>query len=195
MLAFNNGAALGLIPLVIIAIGLAMDAFTVSLGIGTTRQTHTSRPIFRLSFHMGVFQGLMTLAGWLAGSSIVHWIAGLDHWVAFVLLAYVGAKMIHSGIYGTEADCHTDPSRGRTLIVLCLACSLDALAVGLSLAMLQVKILSASLIIALVSFGFSLVGLLAGHELGVKFGKRMEIVGGLILIGIGLRILSTHLLS
>jgi putative Mn2+ efflux pump MntP len=195
MLSSNPGDSFGFLPLIIIAIGLAMDAFAVSLGIGTTQQAQRPRPILRLSFHMGIFQGLMTLVGWLAGSSIIHWIAGLDHWVAFALLAYVGSNMIRSSQRGAEANCRSDPSRGRTLIVLCLACSLDALAVGLSLAMLQVDILTASLTIAVVSLGFSLIGLLAGHQLGVKFGRRMEILGGLILIGIGLRILISHSLG
>ncbi len=183
------------ITLLLIAIGLAMDAFAVSLGIGTTGQANAPRPVFRLSFHMGVFQGLMTLLGWLAGSSIARFIAAVDHWIALGLLAYVGMNMIRSGIKGEKEDCCDDPTRGRTLVILCVACSIDALAVGLSLAMLHVNILSSSLVIAVVALGFSLVGMLAGNRLGVSFGKRMEILGGLILLGIGIRILISHLLN
>jgi putative Mn2+ efflux pump MntP len=180
--------------LFLIAVGLAMDAFAVSLGVGTTRQAHSPRPIFRLSFHMGLFQGLMTLLGWLAGSTIAQFIATVDHWVALGLLAYVGTNMIRSGWRGEKEACAADPTRGRTLVMLCVACSIDAMAVGLSLAMLHVNILAASVVIASVALGFSLVGLLSGHRLGLSFGKSMEILGGLILNGIGIRIVLAHLL-
>ncbi len=181
------------ITLFLIAIGLAMDAFAVSLGVGTSRRANSARPVFRLSFHMGLFQGLMTLLGWLAGSSIARFIASVDHWVALGLLMYVGINMIRSGLKGEKEVCIVDPTRGRTLVMLCVACSIDALAVGLSLAMLQVNIAIASLVIAGVALGFSLAGLLAGHRLGLTFGKSMEILGGLILNGIGIRILISHL--
>ena len=182
-----------LLTLLVVAVGLAMDALAVSLGVGTTRQANTPRPIFRLSFHMGFFQGLMTLLGWAAGASIAHFIAAWDHWLAMGLLAYVGGNMLRSGLKGEQEHCCNDPTRGRTLIMLCVACSIDALAVGLSLALLQTDILSASLVIAVVASGFSLFGLLAGHRLGVRFGQRMEMVGGLLLMGIGVRILLSHL--
>lgn len=182
------------ITLLFIAIGLAMDAFAVSLGVGTSRQADAPRPIFRLSFHMGLFQGLMTLLGWLAGSTIAQYIEAVDHWVALALLVYVGTNMVRSGWKGEKEHCAADPTRGRTLVMLCVACSIDALAVGLSLAMLEVNILSASLVIAIVALAFSLVGLLSGHRLGLTFGKSMEILGGVILNAIGLRILLSHLL-
>jgi putative Mn2+ efflux pump MntP len=181
------------LTLFIVAVGLAMDVFSVSLGIGTGNQVRTARSIFRLAFHMGFFQGLFTFLGWLAGSSIARFISGVDHWVALGLLAYVGIKMIRAGLT-TDADSYKeDPSRGKTLVVLSIACSIDAMAVGLSMALLQVSILVACLVIGLVSLVFSLVGSLAGKQLGILFGKRMEILGGLILLGIGLRILVTHL--
>ncbi len=179
--------------LLLIAVGLAMDAFAVSLGVGTSGQANSPRPIFRLSFHMGVFQGLMTFGGWLAGTSVQWLISSFDHWIAMGLLGYVGVNMIRSGIKGDKEECCDDPTRGRTLVMLCTACSIDALAVGLSLAMLRTNILSASLVIAVVALGFSLVGLLAGHRLGLTFGRRMEILGGMILLGIGVRIVITHL--
>jgi putative Mn2+ efflux pump MntP len=102
--------------------------------------------------------------------------------------------MVRSGWKGEKEHCAADPTRGRTLVMLCVACSIDALAVGLSLAMLEVNILSASLVIAIVALAFSLVGLLSGHRLGLTFGKSMEILGGVILNAIGLRILLSHLL-
>ncbi len=177
-----------------IAVGLAMDAFAVSLGVGAGQNARSPRPIFRIAFHFGLFQGLMTFIGWLAGSTIVSLIASIDHWIAMALLAFVGVRMIRSGL-NPEQDCRSgDPTRGGTLMVLCVATSLDAMAVGLGLAMLQVDILSASLTIGVVTLGLSLFGLLVGQKLGEHFGKRMEIVGGVILNGIGLRILLGHLL-
>jgi len=180
----------------IISVGLAMDAFAVSLGVGTnpSDQEETAwRRVFRISLHFGIFQGLMTLLGWLAGSTVAGLISSFDHWIAFALLAWVGGRMIKEGL-GPEEDCRCeDITHGKTLLVLCVATSIDALAVGLSLSMLQVNILSASAVIGLVTLFLSLVGGFAGHLLGSRFGQRMEVVGGLVLIGIGVRILVTHL--
>ncbi len=183
------------VTVLLIAVGMAMDAFAVSLGIGTTRQACTPRPIFRLSFHFGLFQFFMPILGWLAGNTIAAFISSLDHWVAFGLLAFVGGRMIRSGLDHASESYPCDPSRGGTLVMLAVATSIDALAIGLSLAMLKVHILYPSVVIGVVTLGLSLVGLLIGHRLGVAFGKRMELLGGLILIGIGLRILVTHLVG
>lgn len=178
-----------------VAVGLAMDAFAVSLGIGTTRIATGPRQVFRLSFHMGFFQGFMTLLGWLAGTTIAGFISSIDHWVALALLSFVGIRMIRSG-FDPHSELHkTDPSRGGTLMMICIATSIDAMAVGLGLAMLKTDIIMPSLVIAVVTLGLSLFGLLAGTTLGEKFGKRMEVLGGLILVGIGLRIAYTHLFA
>jgi putative Mn2+ efflux pump MntP len=177
----------------VIAVGLAMDAFAVSLGIGTAGQAQDRRAKFRLSFHFGVFQAGMTILGWLAGSTISHFISGFDHWIAMILLAYVGLKMIRSGFDKDGQSYCTDPSRGRTLMMLCVATSLDAMAVGLSFAMIGSSVWIPSIVIGVVTTGLSVFGLLAGCRLGELFGKRMEILGGLLLIGIGLRIVFTHL--
>jgi putative Mn2+ efflux pump MntP len=177
-----------------IAISLAMDAFAVSLGVGTSGQANHARPVLRLAFHLGLFQGLLTFLGWLAGSNIAALISGVDHWIALGLLSFVGGRMIRSGL-DQHADSHRDdPSRGLSLVIMSVATSIDAMAVGLSLGMLHAEIFSASLIIGLVTFGLSLFGLLAGNRLGERFGKRMEVLGGLLLIGIGVRILLTHIL-
>lgn len=184
-----------LFSLVFTGIGLAMDCFAVSLGIGTTNVARSFRPVFRVSFHFGLFQGLMTLLGWLVGTTIAQLISTIDHWVAFALLAWVGTRMVISGLKSEQAQENPiDPSRGRTLVLLAVATSLDAMAVGLSLALVKMDILSSSLLIGVISTIFSLVGLGLGNRLGNTFGKRMEIVGGLILNGIGLRILFTHLI-
>jgi len=179
--------------LFLIAVGMAMDAFAVSLGIGTTRQASLPRPIFRLSFHFGLFQFFMPILGWLAGNTIASLISRFDHWVAMGLLTFVGVRMIRSGLDPESETYRSDPSRGGMLVMLSVATSIDAFAIGLSLSMLQVDILLPSVVIGVVTAGLSLTGLLIGHKLGTKFGKRMEILGGVILIGIGLRVLITHL--
>ena len=162
--------------ILLIAIGMAMDAFAVSLGIGTTRQARLPRPIFRLSFHFGLFQFFMPILGWLAGMTIASFIAHFDHWIALGLLAIVGGRMIRSGL-DPEAEAYpNDPSRGGTLVMLCVATSFDALAIGLSLAMLGVNILYPSIVIGVVTVALSFTGLLIGHKLGAVFGKRMEIL-------------------
>ncbi len=177
----------------VVAIGLAMDAFAVSLGVGTSRLAADKRSIFRLSFHFGLFQGLMTFLGWLAGTTISRWISAFDHWIALILLALVGVNMIRSGLNSESKSYSQNPSKGSFLVLLSVATSIDAMAVGLSLAMIDTPILQPVLTIALVTVGLSLFGLHMGNKLGERFGKRMEIIGGLILIGIGLRILITHI--
>ena len=183
----------------LIAIGLAMDCFAVSLGVGTAGTANGPRPIFRLFFHFGLFQAGMTLLGWLAGKTVVNYIASVDHWVAFGLLAFVGVRMIRGGLQkaGEEAqvDSLADPSRGLTLVILSIATSIDALAVGLSLALLDVNVVGAALLIGGVTCMLSIAGLLLGNQLGLRFGKSMEVVGGVILLGIGLRVLITHLIK
>lgn len=179
----------------LMAVGLAMDCFAVSLGIGTTGQANSARPIFRLSFHFGFFQTGMCLLGWLAGSAVLPLIAGFDHWIALALLGFVGLRMIREGLRGEAAEALSgDPSRGATLIMLSVATSIDSLAVGLSLAMLHTSIWGSALVIGLVSAIFAAVGVLAGGKLGERFGDRMEIVGGLVLIGIGVRVVISHIL-
>ncbi|SYZ72054.1 putative manganese efflux pump MntP [Candidatus Zixiibacteriota bacterium] len=186
---------MNIIEIIGIAFGLAMDAFAVAIAVGASLQKLTFRPTFRLSFHFGLFQFLMPIIGWFAGSRIAVYIRDFDHWVAFVLLAVIGGKMIYESFSHKDdlADAFKDPTRRWTLIMLSLATSIDALAVGLSLAMIDTRIFSASLVIGIVAAGMTLVGLLFGRKLGQIFGRRMELLGGLILIGIGLKILLDHI--
>ncbi len=177
----------------LVAVGLAMDAFAVSLGVGTGGRAKDFRAKFRLAFHFGFFQAMMTVVGWVLGSTVATFIDGIDHWVALALLSYVGINMLHSGLNTKREIFSADPSRGKTLMMLCVATSIDALAVGISMAMIRAEVWIPSLIIGVVCLVLSAVGLLAGAKLGEKFGKRMEILGGLILIGIGLRVLITHI--
>ena len=181
--------------LLVIAFGLAMDCFAVSLGIGASPTPCTPRSIFRLSFHFGLFQGGMTLLGWLLGSTVVNLIAGFDHWIAMLLLAWVGGRMVFEGFSRHEEkpveECN-DPTRGSSLIMLSVATSIDALGVGLSLALLKMNVITASLVIGAVSLIVSVIGLLGGSRLSRRFGKDVEVLGGLVLIAIGLRIVLTH---
>jgi putative Mn2+ efflux pump MntP len=181
------------VSVLLIALGLAMDAFAVALGVGTTRQDIWFRPGFRLSFHFGLFQFMMPILGWLAGATVARFIERWDHWIAFVLLAYIGGKMVKESFGDSEAHHGPDPTRRWTLVMLAIATSIDALAVGLSLAMIKVNILYPSLVIGMVAALMTALGLALGKRLGSQFGKRMELVGGLILIGIGLRVLLSHL--
>jgi len=165
-----------------------MDAFAVSLSAGASGRARGKRAAFRLSFHFGLFQFMMPVIGWYAGTRLADFVGAVDHWIAFGLLIWVGGRMIRSGFRGSESVAG-DPSRGMTLVALSLATSIDALAVGLSLAMLRVAIWQPSVLIGLITAGLSLIGLRLGDLLGHRFGHRMELAGGVLLVLIGLRIL------
>ena len=182
------------IEIFLIALSMAMDAFAVCLGAGAQEQTSGPRPTFRLAFHFGLFQFLMPVIGWFAGTTIVHYISTYDHWIAFGLLAFVGGRMVWAGFHPQEEANKNDPSRGWTLVLLSIAVSIDALAVGLSLGIIGVTIWVPAVVIGIVTGLVSWLGLRLGNKLGVKFGKRMEIAGGIILILLGVRILLDHLL-
>jgi len=171
-----------------------MDAFAVSLGSGVKIGPGV-RPVFRIAFHFGLFQALLPVVGWLFGNTIEPYVEGIDHWVAFGLLAFVGLRMMRSGLSKEEEEISKDPSRGWTMVMLSVAVSVDALAVGLSLAFLKVNIWTAALIIGLVTGALSLMGLWMGNGVGGRFGKPVEVFGGLILIGIGARIVVSHLMG
>ena len=178
-----------------LAVGLAMDACAVSLGAGASGRSAGRSAAFRLGFHFGLFQFLMPIIGWFLGHSVAHLIAAYDHWIAFGLLAVVGGRMIRSGLDPESHPGPGDPSRGWSLVLLSIATSIDALAVGLSLAMIRVDIWQPAVIIGLVTAAMSVAGLRLGSRLGRAFGHRMEIAGGVILILVGLRILVEHLFA
>jgi putative Mn2+ efflux pump MntP len=183
---------MSILETLLFALALALDASAISLGVGTGGHARSVRPIFRISFHFGLFQGLMTLLGWAAGTGLAHLIASVDHWVAAVLLGFVGLRMVVSGL-GPRAETRTvDPTRGLALVLLSIATSIDAAAAGVSLAVLGYPIAFPVLAIALVTGGLSLAALTVGQRLGTAFGRRMEIVGGLVLLIIGARILFTQ---
>jgi manganese efflux pump family protein len=181
--------------ILLIALSLAMDAFAVCLGAGAQKWTSGPRPVFRLAFHFGLFQFLMPVIGWFAGTTIVRYISAYDHWVAFGLLAFVGIRMIRSSFDPEDGEQKNDPSRGWTLVLLAFATSIDALAIGFSLGLVGVTIWYPAVVIGVVTGLISWLGIFLGNRLGQKFGKRMEIIGGIILILIGVRILLAHLLA
>jgi manganese efflux pump family protein len=188
-----DGDAMEFFTITLISIGLAMDALAVSLCIGTTGQVANLRGKIRLAAHFGIFQSGMTALGWLAGETIVQYVKEFDHWIAFVLLGYVAVNLIRSGFDKDRKAFEQDPSTGKILVILSFATSIDAFAVGLSIAFFQIPVLLSVVMIGLVALLLSSVGLFAGMRLGNTFGKRMEIIGGLILFGIGIRVLITHL--
>jgi putative Mn2+ efflux pump MntP len=183
-----------LIP-VFIGIGLSMDCFAVSLAIGTSRTANLRVAALIVAFFFGISQLGMTLIGWAAGTWLTPVIAGIDHWVAFLLLTFIGVKMIIEGIKGGDDDTEpADVMQVIPVIFLSFATSIDALAVGISFAALQFAILIPSLIIGIVASLFSFAGVLLGTNLVSLVGKKIEVMGGLILISIGLKILLEHLL-
>jgi manganese efflux pump family protein len=191
VVAGPKSASMDLLTLFLIAIGLAMDAFAVSIAKGITVRTDRRRTAILLASLFGGFQALMPVLGWLAGLGLKEIIMGVDHWIAFGLLGFIGAKMIYESIKGGDDD-----KSGVTLtlaLTLAVATSIDALMVGLSFALLETSIVFPVLIIGIVTFALSLVGFVFGSGLGKAFGKRVQIVGGAILILIGIRILIEHL--
>jgi putative Mn2+ efflux pump MntP len=176
-----------------LAFALAMDAFAVALGTGAILARLTGRHLFRLGFHFGLFQALMPVIGWLAGQTVMRWVEAWDHWIAFGLLALIGCRMIHEACGSEEKSAERDPTRGLSLVMLSIATSIDALAVGFSLSILGVSIWFPALVIGLVAGALTVAGMLVGGRIGSRWGSRVEIIGGLVLISIGIKILIQHL--
>lgn len=186
---------MGTFDIIVVAMGLAMDAAAVSLAAAASGFAGNGRAVFRLAFHFGLFQFMMPVIGWFLGVGFVSYFKAFDHWIAFALLVFVGGKMIASGLDASENPIRKDPSRGLTMVMLSLATSIDAMAIGLSLAMLDINIWYPSVMIGVVTSGMSLVAIALGKRLGALVGKRMEILGGLILVFIGARILVSELIA
>jgi putative Mn2+ efflux pump MntP len=183
------------ISILVIALGLSADCFAVALGGSLSGQAPGVPRILRVAFFFGLFQAGMTWVGWLAGNTVTDYISSYDHWLAFGMLVVVGGRMIRESLRrNPPPDKGPGITAWGTLLVLSVATSLDALAVGLSLAFLQVEIVLAGLTIGLIAMAVTVVGFVSGRRLGALVGKRAETAGGVILIIIGLRILLEHLL-
>lgn len=187
---------MSLIELFLIAVGLSMDAFAVSICKGLGMRRVNWRVAFVLALFFGGFQGLMPLLGWALGSQLLWLIAPVDHWIAFVLLAFIGGKMLWEAVRegGDTDDCRpADKIDLGEFLVLAIATSIDALAVGISFAALAVDIVSSSLLIFATTFVFTLAGVKIGNAFGARYEKPASITGGVILILLGLKILLEHL--
>lgn len=182
-----------IITVLLIAIGLAMDAFAVSIAKGMAINRNRHRTALTLGIFFGGFQMLMPAIGWFVGATFEEVIAGVDHWIAFGLLAFIGLKMIYDSTK-KDGDNQEETLKLHSVLTLAVATSIDALMIGLSFAFLSSSIVEPILLIGLVTFLLSVTGFFFGCGLGKVFGNRMKLVGGLILIAIGLRILLDHLL-
>jgi len=178
-----------------LAVALAMDCFAVSMGLACGTKGLTGRQTVRMAFYFGGFQFGMPVLGWTAGESVVRFMKGIDHWIAFGLLLAVGGKMLYEAFNLSEEEkaCRPDQTRGARLLLLSVATSIDALAVGLSLGVIKTGILYPASVIGAVCFIMTIVGARLGPVVGRAVGKRAELLGGLILVGIGLRVLYDHL--
>lgn len=178
---------------ILLAISLAMDAFSVCITSGAVIKKPSFRQYFRLSFHFALFQFLMPILGFYGGVFFEGLLEKYDHWVAFLLLLFIGGKMFWESFQSELDEEKRDPSRGKTLILLSISTSIDAAAVGFSMAALKEPIFVPSIIIGLICLVFSSLGVFIGAKIGRLFGKWAERFGGLVLILIGTRILVQHL--
>lgn len=178
----------------IIAVGLAIDCFAVSISGSIALRKVSPAQMLRVALAFGAFQAGMTALGWLLGQTVVDLIESFDHWIAFGLLTLVGAHMLWESFRADTDGKKVDITKWLTLLVLSIATSIDALAVGVSFAFLEVNLAYACAVIGAAAFVLSIAGLALGKRLGKIVGKRAEIIGGIVLIGIGVRILLDHLL-
>lgn len=179
--------------MVLIAIGLAMDSLAVSITSGLAMRELKISKALKIAIFFGSFQALMPIIGWLAGLSLTDLISGIDHWIAFGLLSLIGCKMIYESIRLESREKVIDPMNVYLLLMLSIATSIDALAIGMTFAFLEVSIVTPIIIIGIVTFLLSFLGVFVGNKFGHLFEKKIGIAGGLILIGIGIRILIEHL--
>lgn len=189
---------MGIVELLLTAIALSMDAFAVSVckGLGMRRMRYDQALV--ISLYFGVFQALMPLIGWLLGTSFSRYIQAFDHWIAFVLLAFLGSKMLWDVFHEKEDGEQESAERRldhRELFMLAIATSIDALAVGIAFACLDVNIWSSISIIGVTTLVISFAGVWIGNRFGNRFQKKAEIAGGLVLILIGVKILAEHLIE
>lgn len=181
------------IEIILLAIGLSMDSLAVSVTGGAVLRHCSASAIIRIATVMGLFQAGFTALGYGAGLGFQQYICAFDHWIAFILLAYLGGKMILESRKEEEDQKRVDLLKGKTLCTLAVATSIDALAVGISLALLQEPLLLLTLTIGIVTFLFSAAGVLIGSRFGERVNLPFDLIGGIILVAIGVKILIEHL--
>lgn len=183
------------IEIILIAIGLSLDAFAVSITSGVTINNLKVRHAFKIAAFFGIFQAIMPLIGYLAGISLNKYITSYDHWIAFGLLAFIGGKMIYEGFQIEKCEMDKDCLNSVTLLILAIATSIDALAVGVVFSSLSLSIIIPVIIIGLITFVICFAGVYIGDKFGSFFEKKMELIGGAVLILIGLKILIEHIIK
>jgi putative Mn2+ efflux pump MntP len=184
-----------MITIVLIALGLSLDAFAVSVSSGFSMKRIHIRHALRVAVMFGLFQAMMPVVGWFAGIKFRSFIQNVDHWVAFSLLLFIGAKMVYESFALREKDEKPDILKHKVLFLLSVATSIDALAVGLSFAIIGIDIVIPSLIIGSITFAICFLGIYLGNHTGHLYEGKLEIAGGIILIGIGIKILAEHLIK
>ncbi|MEI6749635.1 MAG: manganese efflux pump MntP family protein [Bacteroidales bacterium] len=183
---------MGIITILLIAFGLSFDTFAVSVSSGLILRKINFFNAMKIALVLAFFQAVMPLIGWVVGSGLKKYMMAYDHWIAFILLSLLGAKMIYESFQSEEERKPVNPLRFAVMISMAIATSIDALIVGLSFAFFELNIFITTFIIGAVTFIVSMIGILFGKKVGGHLGKRMEIAGGLILIAIGLKILIEH---
>lgn len=178
---------------VFVAVGLATDAFAVSVSSGMSIKHMKMNKALKVALFFGGFQALMPILGWLLGLSICDFLAAIDHWVAFGLLSFLGIRMIREAQAEEEETLKVNPLDNNVLLGLAIATSLDALAVGLSFAVLKTSIFQPAALIGIITFGLTFLGVFIGNKFGEIFDNKIELIGGLVLVGIGVKILIDHL--
>ena len=183
---------MGIIEILLISISLAMDAFAVSICKGVSMKKMNWKKAIIIGLYFGGFQMLMPIIGYMLGKGFENVVANIDHWIAFILLAGIGANMIKEA-FSDESDKVNDNIDVKTMILLAIATSIDALAVGITFAFLKVNLILAISLIGIVAFTLSVIGTKIGNRFGDKYGNKACIVGGVILILMGIKILIEHL--
>ena len=183
---------MGLIEIIFIGIGLAMDAFAVSVCKGLSMKKINWKNAIIIAIYFGIFQALMPVVGYFLGTAFSSIVESVDHWIAFILLAAIGGNMIKEST-DDEVEKRNDNVDVRTMIVLAIATSIDALAVGVTFAFFKVNLVLAIILIGIITFALSILGVIIGNKFGDKLQNKAELTGGIILILIGLKILLEHL--
>ncbi len=182
-----------IISIFFVAIGLSMDAFAVAISNGIVLKEVTFKEMFKIGLFFGIFQGVMPVIGWFCGKTFSNYIVNIDHFVAFGVLAFIGGSMIREALKGEDNEEVKEPNSLKVILLMSVATSIDALAVGVSFAMINTNILIPAIMIGVITFIISSIGVFIGKKAGDLFKKKAEIIGGIILILIGLKILIEHL--
>ena len=186
------GDIMELFEIIVIGIGLAMDAFAVSICKGLSMKKIDWKKAIIIALYFGIFQALMPVLGYFLGSAFSSFVQSVDHWIAFILLAIIGGNMIKDST-DDEVEKRNDKVDVKTMLLLAIATSIDALAVGVTFAFFEVNLLLSISIIGIITFVLSFLGVIIGNKFGDKFQNRAELAGGIVLIIIGLKILLEHL--